>query len=79
MSDVFEAVSEDIVMAAGGPMGSPVEVNWRKHFKTMDKAKKFCQTDYGKIEKIKWTRGAKSCRSPDLGHVMYTITKLKVE
>jgi len=77
MSDVFEAVSEDITMAAGGPMGSPVEVNWRKHFSTMTKAKVACEKDYGK--KIGWRGGIKKCQSPDLGHVMYTIIKLKVD
>lgn len=78
MVKIFEALSEDITMAAGGPMGSPTIENWRRYFTTMEKAKKACQIDYAGLD-IKWSRGTNKCSSGDLGHVMYTISLIKVE
>jgi hypothetical protein len=77
MTHVWEAVKEDIVMAAGGPMGSSraIEV-WSALFKTSDVAISYCENDYK--QKIKWLRNANSVRSPDLGQYQYTITKRRV-
>ena len=72
----YEATARDIVMAAGGPMGSPAVDLWRQPFHALDNAKSACETHYGK--KIEWKkRGTlknRSYYSGDLGHVDYTIS-----
>lgn len=79
---VYEAISTDIAMEAGGPMGSPAEENWRKLFRDQESAKAFCEKDYAQHEpaSIKWRKDGSSFRvsSGDLGFVMYDITKVKV-
>lgn len=75
---IFSLVSENIVMAAGGPMGSPVVNNFTKPFSTLTKAKKFAQKDYNGDEKITWSKRGKYHCSGDLRYVMYTITEVSV-
>ena len=74
---VYEAVSLDITMAAGGPMGSPTEENWRKLFRKPETARKACEADYGKPIKWKWG-GKRGWTSGDLMHVEYTVQPVVV-
>ena len=80
---LWKAESLDIIMAAGGPMGSPIETNWTRYFKTLEAAMKACERDYratGGGETIKWERECSTFyTSGDLGHVQYDITTLKIE
>lgn len=81
---VWEAISNNIVMAAGGPMGSPVDENWRKLFSTPTKAKIACVDDYKKTNEdedlmsFKWKRKGRGWTAGDLGHVEYDVQPVKV-
>jgi hypothetical protein len=67
---VFEAKKFDIVAAAGGPMGSPVNLLWDALYSTERKAKAACEKDFGKP--LKW-KGRSLQSSGDLGAYEYTV------
>lgn len=79
MSYILE--NEDITNV-GGPMGSSTSTRYRKYFKDLANAKSHAVREY--VVKtgnpaFKWKRGNGQWSSPDLGYVMYTISKIEWE
>jgi hypothetical protein len=75
---MFQLTSENITMSAGGPMGTPSTTNFVRYFWSAATAKLAAEKDLGRG--IKWrSLGRGNFASPDLGHVMYYVEKVKVE
>lgn len=72
---MFSVVSENL--SGLGYMGSTTSTNWQKYFRKLEKAKDFCEEEYG--DKIEWVEEEGVVRSPDLRYVMYWITPLEFE
>lgn len=83
MPVVWKAVCEDISMAAGGPMGSPVEHVFTRYFHRQEAAKKACESHCKKHDgkAVVWQRlGTTRFRSVDHGGAhQYTIETLNIE
>lgn len=74
---MYELTSENL-SGLGSSMGSErTHTNWRKFFASVDAAKAFAETDYGKP--IKWQERGETATSGDLLYVMYTIRPVQVE
>ena len=75
---VYKLINDNIIMAAGGPMGSSTVTRWTLIFKKRKKAKKAAYQDYG--SKFKWSKfPSGNLSSPDLSHTQYSIIKVKVK
>jgi hypothetical protein len=69
--EICTLVSENL-SHLGGPMGTEyTTTNYSKPFKSIEKAKKFAEKEYG--NELKWLATDKGLRSEDLGYVMYYI------
>lgn len=77
---MWQAICEDIAMAAGGPMGSPIKHVFTRHFKSFENAKKACEVHVGPRGPIKWKkRRDGGFDSGDMGAYQYTIKPFKTE
>lgn len=76
---VWKALCEDISLAAGGPMGSPVKHVWTRCFANLTSALEACEKHHGK--KVAWKCPKTDVyRSGDLGTAFtYEISLLDIE
>jgi hypothetical protein len=76
MNYVYELRNLDIVMAAGGPMGSPVKLRWSKLFSKLDTAKSYASHR----TPVEWKHNSTSqWSSQDLGDTQFVIIRRRVE
>lgn len=76
---MYSLTSENL-SGLGGSMGTErTWANWVKYFNSIKEAKAYAEKDYTGGRDLVWSRTSAGYCSPDLGYVMYWISKIKTE